>query len=249
MIIKKLSFYLLAISCFFSFSSHSYDLKIATGNDYAPYADDKLPNGGLSITLIKAMYEGSEQVVKLSFLPWERSYQLTYDLNYQITVPWIKTQERLEKFNYTEPLISIEQKIFSRTKDRENFKTIKDLKGKKICLPLGWATAGTEIDLMLKNKEIGIERTKDISSCVEMLAYNRADFFITDVFQGKTTIIKENLSEKITDTFTFSSVDLYAIVSKKNPNSDEIINTFNLKLKELKASEKYNEIINSFLKK
>jgi polar amino acid transport system substrate-binding protein len=223
-------------------------LGVATGNDYAPYADAKLPSGGLTTALVKAIYEKMGQKTEVAFLPWSRSYDMTYDLSYDVTVPWVKTPERLEKFEYMDPLITIAQTVFARPENQAQYQDLQSLKGKTMCLPIGWALATPEMGAWIKNKEIKTESPTDISACLHMVADQRADFVISDELQGRATLVKTGLEAQLSAGMVINSTHLYVIVSKKHPQASTIVSAFNAQLKSLKDSGEYQKIIDEFLR-
>ncbi|HBM14284.1 MAG TPA: amino acid ABC transporter substrate-binding protein, partial [Rhodospirillaceae bacterium] len=52
-------------------------IDVVTGNNYFPYSDERLPNGGLGTLLVTAIIEKMGVPVTVTFLPWDEGYQQT----------------------------------------------------------------------------------------------------------------------------------------------------------------------------
>lgn len=79
-------------------------LALTSGNDYAPFADQDLPGGGLATRVVRAVFERLGEPIRIDWLPWKRGYALTLEGRYAATFPYIHSPEREALFHYSEPI-------------------------------------------------------------------------------------------------------------------------------------------------
>ena len=63
-------------------------VQLVTGDDYAPFTDRELPQGGMLTELVQQALLQAGHQPKLSWLPWKRGYQAT--LRGQFDATWEK---------------------------------------------------------------------------------------------------------------------------------------------------------------
>ncbi|MBK6638910.1 MAG: transporter substrate-binding domain-containing protein [Rhodocyclaceae bacterium] len=160
-------------------------VSLVSGDDYAPYADRKLPEGGMTTEIVSKAFAAVKQEVKVAWLPWARGFDEAKNGTYAGTFPYLKNAERERDFLYSNLLIKLQDRAFVKAGNAGKFDFSKpeSLAGTKICLPLGWATT-PKLAEMLKSEKIKKESPKDISTCVKMVANDRADYFVSDEAQG-----------------------------------------------------------------
>ncbi len=55
-------------------SIYAEPIPIVTGNKFAPFTDEKLPNGGLATEIIKTTFNELGHETKIKFLPLEKRF-------------------------------------------------------------------------------------------------------------------------------------------------------------------------------
>jgi polar amino acid transport system substrate-binding protein len=85
---KGLSFIALALAYGLAMPAQAATLDIVTGNDFAPYADEKLPNGGFATDLVREVIKKIGTETNIRFLPWKRGYELTTSGETLATFPY-----------------------------------------------------------------------------------------------------------------------------------------------------------------
>jgi polar amino acid transport system substrate-binding protein len=91
---------------------------------------------------------------------------------------------------------------------------------------------------------------RDASFCLRMLLSGRADYFITDPYQGRDTMKSAGLGD---DALKMSEVvlatrGLHLIVARGNAGGADLIKSFNTGLQSIKKSGKYEQIVQKFAK-
>ncbi|QNM98477.1 substrate-binding periplasmic protein [Chitinimonas koreensis] len=219
-------------------------LSLVTGNDYAPFADSKLPNGGLAAEVAVKAFAESKTEVKLDWSPWARGYEEAKSGRYAATFPYVKSAEREKDFIYSAPIYEIQQRAFAKPGSKFDFGHVASLAGSTVCVPLGWAPSASLLPL-IKSGQIKKSEPKDISTCAQMVAAGRADYFVTDQFQGRTAIKGANLPA---DALTASSVvleseTLHLIAGRATPQGRSVIAAFDKGLETLRKNGGYDRIV------
>ncbi|MBF0477328.1 MAG: transporter substrate-binding domain-containing protein, partial [Deltaproteobacteria bacterium] len=170
-----------------------------------------------------------------------------------IAIPASKTVER-EKFAFfSDPYRKEVIALFVRRGEsgKYHFKTLSDLIGSnfKLGVTQGYYY-GRDFQLLMKNPNFvkQIEEASDDLSNYHKLLTNKIDGFLSDQTGTVIDIRKEGLEGKI-DIYhiDITSEDIFFMFSRKSVKPD-MVGTFNTGLKALKASGRYEEIINKFLK-
>ena len=230
--------------------AHAQPIALVSGDDYKPYADSKLPEGGMSTELVKKAFAEVKQDIKVDWLPWKRGLDETKDGKFAGTFPYLRTPEREKDFLYSDPIVKIQDFPFVKGGAKKfNFSKIETLAGSTICLPLGWAPTPKLVE-MIKTKSIKVESPKDLSTCVKMVATNRADYFITDEAQGLATLKVSGLavdSVVMTDV-PLADTTLYLIASKSTPGSKEMLSSFNKGLEAIRKNGTYAKVVKAHSK-
>ena len=231
---------------------HAGPVQLVTGDDYAPYADSKLREGGLTTELVKKAFTEMKQEIKIEWRPWARGLAETKDGTFAATFPYLRTAEREKDFDYSSPVNTIQDRAFVKKGNEKkfDFKNIASLAGTTYCLPLGWAPVKI-LDEMLKNGKLKKSNPKDISTCVKMVATDRADFYITDEFQGKAAMKTADIEAGmivLADAPPLTETTLHLIVGKSSPGGKELIANFDKAMATLRKNGVYDKVIASHIK-
>jgi polar amino acid transport system substrate-binding protein len=227
-----------------AYTAQADPLLLNTGNDYAPYTDEKLPEGGMITDLVKHVFAEMKQEVKIDWLPWARGYDKAKSGVYAAAFPYIHTPERDAVFLYSDPIYVAQMKVFAKPGANIDPVRPESFRGKTLCLPLGWGVS-KKMAPLLDESALYRERPKDISSCAKMVALGRVDFFITDSIQGAKALSDANLGpdQVVPVAMPLETNTLHLIASRRNPNSAQLLARFNAALKALKARGIYDQIV------
>lgn len=223
-------------------------LPLVTGNDYPPFTDESLPNRGMMTEIVALAFQASGDETEIVFRPWRRGYEETKNGQFAGTFPYIKTEERMKDFYYSHPIHTTYTRIFV-TKDAP-IQTPEDLKGKRICIPLGYAI-NKELDDFLAEKIIREQGNPvKLQNCLKMMLMGRKDFFVINEINGWTTIknIFRTKEKFRTLDKIFHEETHHLIISKSYPNGKEILERFNQGLQDLKEKGALYDIFDRHLK-
>ncbi|QNM97632.1 substrate-binding periplasmic protein [Chitinimonas koreensis] len=219
-------------------------LELATGDGYAPFADSRLPGGGLATELVRRAFAESKVVAQFDWVPWARGFAATKAGRYAGTFPYIRSAERERDFLYSAPIYEIHQRAFARTESALDFSNLASLVGSTICVPLGWEPPAALLT-MIRDGQILKSEPKDISTCAQMVASRRADYFVTGQHQGRAAIDGAGLPAgtlKPSDA-VLGSKTLHLIVGRNTPDGSRVIATFDKGLEALKKRGDYDRIV------
>lgn len=223
-------------------------LRLVSGNDYAPFTGEQLPGGGMLSQLVQAALGERDIAITLDWRPWNRGYQMTLQGEYDATFPYIRTAEREREYAYSEPLFVAEQHLFSRAGEVFEADNLTALVGTRICYPLGWQPPAA-IQQLIEEGRLTRHSPPGLEACAKLLLLNRDDFFVSDLRLGQAALRASGapLSRFRRSAKVFSSSALHLIVPRQHPQAEEIIASFNTGLASLRASGKYQQIIEDYL--
>lgn len=218
-----------------AFPAAAQTLTVLSGNDYPPFADEALPEGGMATDIVRQAFARMEQPLDIDFRPWERGMVETQAGKYLATFPWSYNTEREKTLIYSEPLYAFNQYFFTRSDAPYNGTSDSDIQGARVCLALSYNTSG--LDRLVDEGIVTLVRPQTLSACFRMIESNRADIIRVNDVIGWTTI--ESLFGKrdgfrMIDTPARSSIQ-HVLFSRAHPDSERIVPAFNATLAEMKA--------------
>ena len=154
-------------------------IQILTGTDYAPYADPKLPNGGVITALVSRVFQEMGHDVHIVFYPWKRAYQRVLDVKSDATFPYAKNAEREELFHYSRPINAINVRVFESQTRNKRFVTLDDMLDATYCQPLGYQTEPELVEMISRGVLTRFEAT-DMEACFNTLGLGRVDFVVAN---------------------------------------------------------------------
>lgn len=208
-------------------------LKLATGDNYFPFADKNMPDQGWSATVVKAVFAKMELDTRIEVLPWPRAYRWTKQNKYDATFPYVYTEQRAADMLYSAPINRIQVKLFVMA-DSE-IQDFSQIHGKRFCMPKGFDfNPGPEHPL--QDYRLVRTQAEGTSGCLNQVYKNWADLGFINAFYTQA-IISQHFHFKhqiriLPETVT--SVPLYLLVSRQHPNAQQLIRQFNQALQQLK---------------
>jgi polar amino acid transport system substrate-binding protein len=238
---------LLIISCFSSFATEK-TMHLVTGNNYPPFTDESLPQGGMITEIVELAFQEMGYQAIITFRPWKRGYEETKKGVFIGTFPYIKTEERQQEFYYSQPINTVYTRIF--VTKQSSIKRIEDLPGQRICIPLGYGVSKEFDELLRKNAFKHDVNPVDLEGCLRMMLSGRKDFFIINEINGWMTIqntfhTKEHFRAL---DMIFEEETHHLIVPKAHPEGEKILEIFNQGLERMRHKGVLQEITNKHLK-
>lgn len=224
-------------------------IKLVTGNNYAPYADEKLPKDGMITDIVEKAFEKMDYKIKMEFWAWKHGFDAARDLEFDATFPWLWNKERDLVFYYSKPLYNFLIRCFVRADSSITYEKDEDFQGLTFCRPEGWYMHDIQ-RLLEKGIIITVKRPKDINACFKMLKNAQVDVVPANHLVGWASINKtfdSNQGFRLLDK-VLSTDTLHLIISKKHPNGEKLKEQFDGAVKALKKEGKLDKIITNHRK-
>ncbi|RDB37315.1 MAG: hypothetical protein DCC88_00545 [Spirobacillus cienkowskii] len=237
---------LLLTLLFYTANVHPIEkLKLVTGNDFAPFSDEKLKDGGMFTAIVKSLLKKINIPFELEFLPWARCYELVKIQKYDASFPYAYTDERATEVKYSKVYL-YNSKIYVYTnKNYKDNKNLIDFKGGTYCSSVGYYIEN-DIQEMINKKELNKISKFDLRSCVESVIKNESSFFVANEVQFKE-YRKQNISNfknLVKVLKPINEIKLY-IIYKKDFN-DELLKKIDNASREFIKTSEYKKIIDSY---
>jgi polar amino acid transport system substrate-binding protein len=219
-------------------------LTLVTGEDYPPYVDAQAPGGGLAVQLVRQVAQRMGLTAEIEIAPWRRGYEATLRGRYDATFPYVRTPERERDFLYSDALIQARQVVFMAADRRIAYRGPADLKGLRVCAPLGYAPAAA-LQPMIDSGEVRQVSAASAAACPGLLVADRADVFIQDQRIGAALVAKAGLSGRIVAVSDppVGITETHLIVPRSRPDADGLIARFNAALKQVMSSGDYQRLL------
>ncbi len=222
-------------------------VRLATGDDYKPFTDQGLPQGGMITAIVDHIFKTMGYEPEIEFHSWSRGYDLSEQAVFLGTFPYVKTPERLEEFHFSDPLYTIVTRFFVRADADLVFERDADLKGLTVCKPLGYNL--TDIQVFLDQDIIKLQRPNTMESCFSMLRLGRVDLVPINEHVGWEVACHVSAGEDLFRVLDKSLQEdgLHFIVSKQHPEALDILQRFNAALQNMSNDGSLDAIVNEHL--
>lgn len=222
-------------------------LDLVTGNDFAPFTGETLPQGGMLTEVVLGAFKAVGLSYEIRFMPWKRGYDGVVAGKYLGSFPYVRTPERESEVLYSDPLMEVRQLVYLSARTPMEFHTPQDFKGRSVCAPVGYALP-TELTAMVANGDLVRESPADLPACVRMVATDRVDAFIIDEFTGQAAVanVVAERDIRVSDQ-PYARVGQHLVLSRANPEAPAVMAAFNSGLKKLKESGAFDEIVKRHL--
>lgn len=234
------------------------EIRFLTGNDYAPFTDQSLPDDGLITDIVNTAFRNDPSKVAFE-IDWVDDWsvhlsELLPNLDYDLGFPWLRPdcnstpeEYRCQNFEFSNPAFEMLILLFTH-KDRPlQFNSDADIAGAVLCRPKGYYTHDLEKDgrLWLTNNVIELQQPDTIKDCFDSLIDGTVDAVALNEFTGRSAIAEFNLKDEIValEGKPLSIEGLHVVVHKDHPRSRELIGLFNKNMTALQLSDEYNQII------
>lgn len=218
---------------------------VATGPDYVPFADPKLPRGGLTTELVTAVFTEMGHQVKVNWYPWKRCEDETRQGRQLATFPYIRTPERERDFLYSEDLFAVREQLWVRSDANLDVAEVGDLAGKKLCQPAGYAPPAA-LRAMIEAKRLWRDEASDMEACFNLLKMRRVDVIATNEMNGRTMNDKV-LGGTGRPALVLATNGHHLIIGRAHQRGAAIMAEFNAALLRLKADGRYAEVVRRHL--
>lgn len=234
----------------------------AAATDVAPY-EYSTKNGprGLAIDLINEVLTRSNNKIKVeySFYPWSRAVQRVRLGKEDLLFNSGKNSERLKWGDYVNVPLIIENYVFFRKKGNKinifpDYSNVSDF---YIGIRRGYIYGNGQFRNALNRKKF--KRVFEVDSTqqnVQMLLFDRLDFFVGDLIPVMKFLRENNLEDKVdiitnaktTKNFEVLTWPTYLLFSKKT-TSHSFVKQVEENLKIMKLDGTYDRIYNNYMKR
>lgn len=211
---------------------------LATGDDFPPFADRRLPHGGLTTRIVVRAFEEAEVAVsELRVLPWQRAFSLTRKGEVDASFPWSDAEDRRRYFLFSDPILTVTNHPWVLAGHDFVPATIDDVRGRRFCRPVGYATLGPLAE-MERQGAATRESAGSMADCFRMLTVGRIDFVSANPFDGRNAISAAGIPDGLVARLdlVLAETEQLLIVGRANPRADAIIAAFNTGLSKLRAT-------------
>jgi ABC-type amino acid transport substrate-binding protein len=237
-------------------------MRYLTGGDYAPFADEDLPEGGMITEIIKvAMARGdAEQEFKVSFInDWGAHLtELLPSGAYDAGFPWFlpdcsktelfseATKSRCTDFDASDPLFEIAVGFYAKAgSPLINAASYDDLKGKRLCRPDGWFTFDLEAAGLVEPAVTMLVAPTQIE-CWRALQADEVDVVTFDALPAEADIASAKISDSVQEIKALAGiVTSHVFIPKNNPNSKAYMEILNKGLADMRADGTWFSIVST----
>jgi ABC-type amino acid transport substrate-binding protein len=236
---------------------------VLTGSDFAPFADQKLPQGGMITELVRLAIASAapERKVDITFVDdWSSHLGLLEQGAYDLGFPWYRPdcakadrltasmRARCTEVDFSDPVFEVPIGYYTRAGDPLATATdYSELFGHRICRPAGYFTFDLdEEDLRAPDvTRIIAPKTAD---CFAWLMQGEVDVVTLNEAVARSEITRLGLVGRTARIPELGSVQTLHVVAKKgDPQGRAYLDVINKGLAELKASGRWFEVVSRHL--
>jgi polar amino acid transport system substrate-binding protein len=233
-------------------------INLLTADDYAPFTDRKLIEGGLITDIVAhALSEDDHEIVWVN--DWAAHLEPLLSKNFlDMGFPWLQPDcvgdaenFRCVNFHFSEPMFEMLVLLFT-AKDRPlEFNSDDDILGKTLCRPTGYYTHDLEKDgrRWLSDNKITFKQPRAVEDCFRMLLAGEVDAAAFNEFTGRSAIKDMGIEDQIVivESRPLSIEGLHVVVHKDHPDAEALLAEVNEGLERIRRSGDYQSIVDKHL--
>ncbi len=237
-------------------------LRFLTAGDYAPFADQSLPGGGLHVEIVNAaMARGNpDQEYGLTWIDdfdahlSELLPSGTYDAGYMWFLPDCskidlygpEAKMRCDNYLATDPFFEDAVGYYTKAGDPlQSVTSYEDLKGKRLCRPDGWFMWDLEAEGLVEPAVTLVQPATQLD-CWAALEAGQVDVVTFDAVPAEADLVTLKISDNIKEIKALASIQTsHVLIPKNNPNGPAYIAILNKGLAEIRADGTWFSILTS----
>lgn len=222
------------------------ELPVVTGNNYFPYSDERLPEGGLATLIVRTVFERTGLDIRIDYKTWDEGFRATLNGDYAATFPYVKNAERAEKFWYSKKLYGVRPILFVSFQNALYINEVEDIVGKTLCVPKGWAIDSYLLKAV-SNAKARIFNGTTVLGCFQLLHRGDVDAISVDRRLGMAAAkaVADDAWYK-QKRFAKRAIPNYLMVPKSMAGSEVIVGRFNKALEELQTEGVIQQITEAY---
>jgi len=233
-------------------------IRFLTADDYAPFTDRKLINGGIVTHMLRASLAANPSRPEF-VISWINDWSTHLDPlltthEHDLGFPWLQPDceaspddYRCQNFKFSHPIFEMLILLFT-DKDRPmSFASDADIEGAVLCRPKGYYTHDLEKDgrLWLTNNIIELKQPDNIKGCFDLLAKGEVDAVALNEFTGRAAVSELQLTGQVEvlENRPLSVEGLHVVVHKSHPRANELIDLVNDSMTEFQLGDTYDAVV------
>ncbi|AJQ92489.1 substrate-binding periplasmic protein [Gynuella sunshinyii] len=212
---------------------------------WPPYSDAALPYHGLLPRIASEALEAAGQPAEFQFEDWDNILKLLNKGQLQGSIGWIKTQERNERYYYSQPVIQITIVFLHRADMNFSWDNFEDLEPWKIGIVDSYSY-GESFDRAVKDFHLNTVSTHTNEDNIEKLIKGDIDLVPVDLNVGEYLLhhkFSKYRQQLKFDEKNLTSETLYFITPKSMPSARQLTDTFNHGLSILRQTGQFQHIV------
>ncbi|WP_037027250.1 substrate-binding periplasmic protein [Psychromonas aquimarina] len=242
----RIFYILIALFCAGQVSADQ-TVRLTTG-EWSPLISHRYENDGILPLIVREAFALQGFDVIYQFQPWAVSYKEARDNKFDGSLGWAPNEQRSHDFYFSDPIYTSRKVFFHLKSLNFMYNSIDDLKGLRIGVTRTYKF-GSEFDNAVKNGLLNINYVDNNPENISNLNKQVIDLFPMDLLVGNSLINRYLTVESgrlITyDPRIFAEIPISLIFSRKIPDqrARRLLSAFNIGLAELKASGRYNRML------
>lgn len=240
---------LIHASSLFGQATAPADTVTISSGEWSPYTSRHLPGGGLLSQIVSEAFTLEGIDVKYSYHPWSETMTLAMEGIADATIGWVYSAEREQVFWYSIPLAQSITSIFHRANRELTGRSIEDLYGLKMGIINGYHYSG-QFAKAEKSGHITVFRFASDQQILRELLKGNIDIFIADKLVVQRIMQRFLTASEIAAISIRSSIlepePLYLLFNRESEGAQTKLKSFNRGLKKLKASGRYDKLLQEF---
>lgn len=220
-----------------------------TNGEWPPFTSQNLHHGGPLSHIVSEAFGLSGITVEYGYFPWKRAYEYARSGAWDGSVGWARNEAHLKDFVMSRPMIHVDKVLFYRKSEPIGWLRVEDLKRWRLGATAGYSY-GEEWDEAVRNGVIRVETVTSDEQNLRKLAEKRLDAVAMDLDVGLfllRTLLSPHHAEQITyHPRSLSRTSISLALTRKNPDSEAVMERFNRGLTALKASGKFDDFLSEY---
>lgn len=238
-------------------------IEVVTASDYAPWTDQRWENGGMLTEIVEAVLDrsiGSDDHA----IDWVNDRAAHIDpllsgRKYDMGFPWFKPNcaapDSLSEadakrcaFHFSEPLFDMTIALYQRSDDARLLADDEALHGMRFCRPSGYVTFDLVERGLIPGDTIELVQPQSVAECFHKLVDGDVDFVALNAFTGESTIERFGYDDVVSTSERLGhTLGLRLIIPRDHPRGEDLLQSFNAGLQDLRATGGYDEIVGRHL--
>ena len=198
-------------------------VRLASGEGYSPFVDNKLPDGGWSTSMIIQTFNKLNLDTSIEFLLWNRALKWTQDDKFLAAFPFVYSEPRAEDFLFSTPINFVPVHMYAASDSA--FISPEQLKNKRF--PFSYSLDSLEQGIVDKY-QMNINRVKDGIGCVKHVQKGWSDAGLTNGYIQADKLPKNENNDISIVIFPeqLALIPLHLVIGKDYPNAEQWLAEF-----------------------